>query len=105
VVGLPVLAGLLMARRVGPDLPRALERRVPTAAAVVLALAGLAAFYWSMKRYTHGGFKKYGIFPIEWTPPGGWILWWLVYVLGLAALVAVVAVRRRDALWRPPPAA
>ncbi|WP_194895865.1 DUF2142 domain-containing protein [Catenulispora pinisilvae] len=105
VLGLPVLAGLLMARRVGADLPGALERRVPTAAAVVLGLAGLGAFYWSMTRYAHSGWRKYGITPIQWSPPGGWILWWVVYAIGLAVLVATVAVRRRDVLWHPPPAA
>ena len=104
VVGLPVLAGLLMARRASANLPRALERRVPIVATVVLALAGLGAFYWSMTRYMHGGFKKYGITPVEWSPPGGWIAWWIVYGVGLMVLVATVAVRRRDALWHPPPA-
>lgn len=104
VVGLPVLAGLLMARRVGANLPAALERRVPVASAIVLGLAGLGAFYWSMRRYAHGGWRKYGITPIEWGPPGGWILWWVVYAVGLVILVAAVAVRRRDALWHPPPA-
>ena len=103
-LGLPVLAGLLMARRVGADLPGALERRVPTASAIVLALAGLGAFYWSMTRYAHGGWRKYGITPIQWSPPGGWIMWWIVYSIGLAVLVAAVAVRRRDVLWHPPPA-
>ena len=104
VLGLPVLAGLLMARRVGADLPGALERRVPVVATIVLGLAGLGAFYWSMTRYAHGGWRKYGITPIEWSPPGGWIVWWVVYAIGLAILVAAVAVRRRDALWHPPPA-
>lgn len=104
VLGLPVLAGLLMARRIGADLPNALERRAPVVATVVLGLAGLGAFYWSMTRYAHGGWRKYAIAPIEWSPPGGWVLWWIVYAAGLAALVAAVAVRRRDALWRPPPA-
>ncbi|MEY9927955.1 hypothetical protein ABH926_002589 [Catenulispora sp. GP43] len=104
VLGLPVLAGLLMARRIGADLPNALERRAPVAATIVLALAGLGAFYWSMTRYAHGGWRKYAIAPIEWSPPGGWLLWWIVYVAGLAVLVAAVAVRRRDALWHPPPA-
>lgn len=104
VLGLPVLAGLLMARRVGAHLPSALERRVPIAATIVLGFAGLGAFYWSMTRYAHGGWRKYGITPIEWSPPGGWIAWWIVYAIGLAILVAAVAVRRRDALWRPPPA-
>jgi hypothetical protein len=104
-LGMPVLAGLLMARRIGSKLPSALERRVPIAASIVLGLAGLGAFYWSMTRYAHGGWRKYGITPILWTPPGGWILWWVVYAVGLAALVATVAVRRRDALWHPPPAA
>ena len=97
VVGLPVLAGLLVARRVGADLPGALERRVPAVAAIVLALAGLGAFYWSMTRYAHSGLKKYGIYPIQWAPPGGWILWWVVYALGLALLVTAVVIRRRNA--------
>lgn len=105
VLGLPVLAGLLMSRRIGAKLPGVLERRVPTVAAVVLALAGLGAFYWSMIRYAHGGWRKYGVTPIEWSPPGGWIAWWVVYAVGLAVLVATVAVRRKDALWHPPPAA
>ena len=104
VLGLPVLAGLLMARRVGADLPGTLERRVPIVAATVLGLAGLGAFYWSMTRYAHGGWRKYGITPIQWSPPGGWITWWVVYAVGLAVLVAAVAVRRQDALWHPPPA-
>ena len=86
-------------------LPAVLERRVPIVAAVVLALAGLGAFYWSMIRYAHGGWRKYGITPIEWSPPGGWIVWWVVYTVGLAVLVTTVAVRRRDPLWHPPPAA
>jgi hypothetical protein len=103
-LGLPVLAGLLMARRLGTDLPGALERRVPTASAIVLGLAGLGAFYWSMTRYAHGGWRKYGITPLQWSPPGGWILWWIVYSIGLVVLVAAVAVRRRDVLWHPPPA-
>ena len=103
-VGLPVLAGLLVTRRVGPQLPGALERRVPTAAAVVLGAAGLGAFYWSMKRYAHGGTKKYGIHPIHWFPPGGWIISWVVYGAGVLVLVATVAVRRREARWRPPTA-
>ncbi|MFD0638313.1 DUF2142 domain-containing protein [Catenulispora yoronensis] len=78
VVGLPVLAGLLVARRIGPALPDAIERRVPAVAAIVLGLAGVGAFYWSMIRYAHSGWKKYGIYPIEWAPPGGWVLWWAV---------------------------
>lgn len=102
VFGLPVLAGLLVARRLGPELPAALERRAPTIAAVVLGLAGIATFYWSMTRYAHAGLKKYGINPIHWAPPGGWFAWWVVYVAGLAVLVAAVAVRRREVLWRPP---
>ncbi|MBW8806601.1 MAG: DUF2142 domain-containing protein [Catenulisporales bacterium] len=101
-LGLPVLAGFLVARRLGPELPAVLERRVPTVAAVVLGLAGVGAFYWSMTRYAHGGFKKYGIHPLQWSPPGGWLTWWVVYVAGLAVLVAAVAVRRRDVLWQPP---
>ncbi|MFL6115868.1 MAG: DUF2142 domain-containing protein [Catenulispora sp.] len=101
-LGVPVLAGLLVARRLGPELPAALERRAPTVAAVVLGLAGIAAFYWSMTRYAHGGFKKYGIHPIQWSPPGGWSTSWMVYVAGLAALVTAVAVRRREVMWRPP---
>ncbi|WP_041540054.1 DUF2142 domain-containing protein [Catenulispora acidiphila] len=100
VLGLPVLAGLLMARRVGKDLPGALERRVPIAATIVLGLAGLGAFYWSMTRYMHGGFKKYGISPVLWSPPGGWIVWWVVYSAGLVVLVAAVAVRRRQDILR-----
>ncbi|NUP46009.1 MAG: DUF2142 domain-containing protein, partial [Catenulispora sp.] len=101
VVGLPVLAGLLVARRVGPALPGALERRVPATAAIVLGLAGIGAFYWSMTRYAHSGLKKYGIYPILWAPPGGWIIWWVAYVLGIALLVVAVTVRRRDARWQP----
>ncbi|NUR28365.1 MAG: DUF2142 domain-containing protein [Catenulispora sp.] len=96
VLGLPVLAGLLVARRIGPDLPAVLERRAPIVATVVLGLAGAGAFYWSMTRYAHGGFKKYGPYPIHWAPPGGWAIWWVVYSIGLAVLVVTVAVRRRD---------
>jgi hypothetical protein len=97
VVGLPVLAGLLVARRVGAELPGAVERRAPGAAAIVLALAGLGAFYWSMTRYAHSGVKKYGIYPIRWVPPGGWITWWVAYVVGLTLLVTAVVIRRRQA--------
>jgi hypothetical protein len=61
----------------------------------VLALAGLAAFYWSMIRYAHGGFEKYLPGPFEWTPPGGWPLVWVVYAAGAAALVGVPRWRAR----------
>jgi hypothetical protein len=95
VFGVPVLAGMAVSRRVGAELPRPVEFRVPVVAVGVLALAGLAAFYWSMIRYAHGGFEKYLPGPFEWTPPGGWPLVWVVYAAGAAALVGVPRWRAR----------
>jgi hypothetical protein len=97
VVGAPVLAGCTVSRHVGAELPRPVELRVPVAALIVLGLASAGAFYWSMIRYAHGGFEKYAPAPFHWTPPGGWLLLWLVYLAGSAALVG--AVRWRPQVW------
>jgi hypothetical protein len=93
-VGIPILAGLAVARRVGFELPQPLEFRVPLASAVIMALASAGAFYWSMIRYAHGGFRKYFPGPLQWSPPGGWLVSWLLFLVGAVALV--VAITRRE---------
>ena len=93
-VGIPILGALAVSSRVGFELPQPVEFRVPFASAVILALAGAGAFYWSMIRYAHSGFRKYFPGPFQWSPPGGWAVSWLLFLAGAAALL--VAIRRRE---------
>lgn len=102
--GLPILAGAVLAARAaeagssaeageaaGAGLPSWLDRRVVLTVGTVLAFADLAAFFRSLRRYLTGLDGRLLWSKTMWEPPGHWELWAAVYVLALAASIALCA--------------
>lgn len=97
-VGLPILAGAVIAARVneateasGMRLPRRLDRRVVLTLGITLAFADVAAFFHTLRRYLTGLDGRLSLSKITWQPPGHWEVWMVLYTLALAASVALYA--------------
>lgn len=96
-VGLPILAGCIIAQR-GIQIPAALQRRVVVAALFLLALANFASFFHAMRRYTVGLGKALFFTHVHWQPPGTWFLLVALYAVAVAAfvLLMIAASESRD---------
>ncbi|MGW7438389.1 DUF2142 domain-containing protein [Streptomyces sp. NPDC054849] len=91
-VGLPLMAVLICATR-APE--RGLPwRRLAGFCVAGLALADVAAFYWTLRRFTVGTGGSWVATHAHWAPPGGWVLWTGVYAV--AALTVVVPALASD---------
>jgi hypothetical protein len=100
-VGLPILAGAVLAARANEmsevyevyevSLPSRLDRRAVLTLGAVLAFADIAAFFHALRRYLTGLDGRLQLSKITWQPPGDWELWMALYVLALAASVALCA--------------
>ena len=89
-VGLPILAGLTLAKN-GVSIPALIQRRLATVLGVLLAFASFTAFYRCMHRYGAGLNASWFPTHISWEPPGTWFLWLPVYAIALAGLVLLMA--------------
>lgn len=89
-VGLPILAGLAVAKN-GVSIPAPIQRRLATILGVLLAFASFAAFYRCLHRYGAGLNSTWLPTHISWEPPGTWFLWLPVYAVALAGLVLLMA--------------
>ena len=90
-VGLPILAGAVLAARVQEaGLPRWADHRIALTFSAVLAFADFAAFFRALRRSMVGLNGKLLLEPIKWQPPGTWLLWVPLYALLLGAFVAFV---------------
>lgn len=88
-VGLPILAGLILADR-GTQIPAALQRRIVAVTLVLLAFANFSAFFRAMRRYAVGLGRTLIPTHAHWEPPGTWLAWLTLYAVGLAGLVLVM---------------
>ncbi|MFK0193535.1 DUF2142 domain-containing protein [Kitasatospora sp. NPDC090308] len=98
-VGLPLLCGAVLADRTasgGPALP---WRRLTATVVLPLALANLAAFYWTLRRFGVGTSGSLFNRHAHWLPPGGWVVWTALYAL--AALLLVVPAFASDHAGTP----
>lgn len=104
-VGLPILAGAVVARS-GVQIPAALRRRLVAVALLLLAFANFAAFFRSMRRYAVGMDKALFFTHVSWEPPGTWLLLLPLYAVALAGLVLLMvgASADRDDEAEPGPA-
>lgn len=95
-VGLPILAGAVLAARADEageaGLPTWLDRRIVLTVGTALAFADLAAFFRALRRYLTGLDGHLLLTKITWQPPGDWELWVVLYALALASAVALYAV-------------
>ena len=104
-VGLPILAGSILADH-ATQIPAALQRRIAAVALVLLAFANFSAFFHAMRRYAVGlGGALIPAHP-QWEPPGTWLVWLLLYAVGLAAfvLLMITASAGRAGVISPGPA-
>jgi hypothetical protein len=108
-VGLPILAGAVLAARASEfseapqanktgaataapvGLPTWLDRRIVLTLGTVLAFADLAAFFRAQRRYLTGLNGHLLLTNITWQPPGTWVLWMALYVLALGSSVVLYA--------------
>ncbi|MEV4611734.1 DUF2142 domain-containing protein [Kitasatospora sp. NPDC049258] len=92
-VGLPLMCAMICASRApGQGLP---WRRLVAAAATGLAVADAAAFFWTLRRFAVGLWGPWLPLHAHWAPPGGWVLWTVVYTLAAFAVVLPVLVSDR----------
>lgn len=92
-VGLPLMAVLILARRM-PERGFPL-RRLVCFALPLLALANAAAFFWTLRRFAVGISGPWIPYAAHWAPPGGWVLWTGVYTVAAFALVVPGMLRDR----------
>jgi hypothetical protein len=101
-VGLPILAGAVLAARAGDmaetrpgeewiGLPTWLDRRFVLTLGTVLAFADFAAFFRALRRYLTGLNGHLLLTRVTWQPPETWLLWTALYVLALGLSVALYA--------------
>jgi len=94
---LPLCAGTILAERADPTQ----RRRLTLAFMVPTAVLQLLIWWLEARRMavgTDGPFFFLG--DAHWTPPGGWLLWVAVFLLGAIATASAPAPRRRRALSR-----
>ncbi|APU40163.1 MULTISPECIES: DUF2142 domain-containing protein [unclassified Streptomyces] len=84
-VGLPLMAVLICATRAPAQGFR--WRRLTGFAVAGLALADVAAFYWTLRRFAVGTKGSWVATSAHWAPPGGWALWTCVYAVAAVAVV------------------
>jgi len=98
-VGLPILAGAVLASRAERlGLPRWVDYRMALTLSIVLACADFAGFFRALRRYMVGMNGRLLLEPITWQPPGGWPLWVSLYAVVLGLYVALVLWPTRAAL-------
>ena len=87
-VGVPLLAGqILQARSTAISPPRWM---LPVAASLA-GIAQVTAFIWALRRYEHGVPGSLNPFTGAWLPPGGPVLVIALFMVGIAALCAGLA--------------
>ncbi|WP_407839316.1 DUF2142 domain-containing protein [Streptomyces sp. DSM 116496] len=98
-VGLPLMAVLILARRMpekGFPLRRLVGYSLP-----LLALGNAAAFYWTLRRFAVGISGPVIPYAAHWAPPGGWVFWTGAYTVAAFALVVPGLMRDRVADGTP----
>ncbi len=95
VVVVPLVAGeTLFVNR--SRLGRLEPRWLPLGIAGVVALVQLGGWYANARRYAVGaGGPRWFFVDAEWSPPLGWVPWVAITLIGVAALVAAVALADR----------
>ncbi|MFE6835837.1 DUF2142 domain-containing protein [Streptomyces sp. NPDC057705] len=94
-VGLPLMAVLICATRVpGRGFP---WRRLVGLSVGGLAVANVAAFYWTLRRFAVGNKASWVPTSAHWAPPGGWVFWTGVYAVAALAIVVPALVSDRKA--------
>lgn len=88
-VGLPILAGMVVARR-DVQFPAALQQRIVVVALLLLAFGNFAAYFHAMRRYAVGLGKALIITHVDWEPPGTWFLLLPLYAVAVAAFIVLI---------------
>jgi len=88
-VGLPILAGMVVARR-GEVVPERVQRRFAVGVVLMVGVGDFAAFAYTLRRYMVGLGGRSLLATGTWQPPGTWMLWVPLYAIALGVVVVLV---------------